>query len=138
MTYTYTPGAATDLDDIRAALGDTESSAPTSERLEDEEIARLLTVHGSPAAATVAAAKVLVAKLSRRATEKSVGGLSVVYAQRIEGLRFLIRELVASASGLAMPYCGGISASDVAAVEADTDRVAPAFTRGMLDNPRAA
>ena len=138
MTWTYTPGGATDQDDIRSALGDTESSAPTSERLEDEEIARFLTLYGSAPAATVAAAKALMAKLSRRATEKSVGGLQLVYAQRIEGLQYLIGQLTTAASGLAMPYCGGISQGTVAAVEADADRVQPAFRRGMLDNPRAS
>lgn len=138
MTWTYTPGGATDQDDIRSALGDTESSAPTSERLEDEEISRFLTIHGSAPAATVAAAKALMAKLSRRATEKSVGGLQLVYAQRIEGLQYLIAQLTTAASGLAMPYCGGISESAITAVEADTDRVEPAFKRGMLDNPRAS
>lgn len=138
MSFSYQPGADDDLADIRAAIGDTESSAPTSERLEDEEIERLLTVHGSRAAATVAAAQALIAKISRRATEKSTGALRLVYAQRVENLWKLVRALEAAASGAAMPYLGGASVSDKDAVEGDADRIQPAFKGGMLDNPRAS
>ena len=138
MPFSYTPGGVADLDDIRAAIGDTASSAPAAERLEDEEIERLLTLHASKPAATVAAAKALIAKLSRRATEKGIGSIRLVYTQRIESLWKLIADLEKTAAGVAMPYLGGVSVSDRQAVEADTDRVAPAFTRGMLDNPRAS
>lgn len=138
MSYTYTPGAPDDLNDIRAAIGDTDSTAPTSERLEDEEIERFLALAGSKVGATVAAAKALAAKLSRRATEKSIGGLRLVYTQRIDALWKLVRDLEASVAGVAIPYLGGASISDRQAVESNSDRAAPAFTRGMLDNPRAS
>lgn len=138
MTFTYTAGGASELNDIRAALGDTNSAAPGSERLEDEEINRLLTLHGSVAAATVAAARALIAKLARRATEKTVGSLTLVYSQRIETLQTLVADMGASASRLAIPYAGGISISDKEIVETDSDRVEPAFSVGMLDSKRAS
>jgi hypothetical protein len=136
VSFSYQPGGATDLDDIRAALGDTEATAPTGERLENEEISRFLTLRGSKAAATVDSARALIAKLSRRATEKSTASMRVVYSQRIESLWKLVRDLERDAAGAAVPFVGGISVSDVDAVESETDRVAPAFKRGMLDNPR--
>jgi hypothetical protein len=137
MTFTYTPGGATDLDDIRAAIGDTTSTAPPAERLEDEEIERLLTLEGSITSAKVAAARALLAKLTRRVTEKTVGSLRLVYTQRIDALRSLIKDLELKAT-LAIPYAGGISQSDRAAVESNTDRTQPAFRAGMFDSPREA
>jgi hypothetical protein len=138
VPFSYTPGGASDLDDIRAAIGDTQAAAPVTERLEDEEIARLLTIAGSKPAATVAAAKALIAKLSRRATEKDIGSLRLVYTQRIESLWKLVGSLEVAASGAVMPYLGGASISDRDAIESDTDRVQPAFKRGMFDNPRTS
>jgi len=138
VSHSYTPGAADDLNDIRAVIGDTDSSLPDSERLEDQEIARFLTLAGSKGPATAAAAKALAAKLSRRATEKSVGSLRLVYTQRIDALWKLVRDLELIAAGVAVPYSGGATISDRAVVEGDTDRVQPAFTRGMMDNPRAS
>lgn len=138
MAWTYSPGGTDDLSDVRLAIGDTVATAPEAERLEDEEITRLLSAHGSVPLATVAAAKALIAKLSRRATEKNTGSLRLVYAQRIDSLWRLLRDLEKTAAGVAVPYLGGSSVSDRAAVEANTDRAAPAFRQGMLDNPRAS
>lgn len=137
MTFTYVPGSTDAIHDVRAAIGDTDPAAPSNERLEDEEIERFVTVHGSTLGATVAAARALMAKLSRRATEKMLASARVVYAKRVDGLRDLIRDLERDAAGLAKPYAGGISVSDRDAVLSNTDRVEPAFSVGMLDNPRA-
>jgi hypothetical protein len=136
MTFTYTPGAATDLDDIRSAIGDTVSTAKEAERLEDEEITRLLATSGSLAAAKIACARALLAKIARRATDRTIGGLRLSYAQRADALRDLIRDLESAITTAVAPYCGGISVADVEAVESQDDRVAPDFKSGMLDNPR--
>ncbi len=136
MTFSYTPGGGTDLDDIRSAIGDTDGQAKAAERLEDEEIARALTVEGTVARAKVASARALLAKLSRRATDRTMGGTRLAWSQRLDGLRAIIRDLEAALAATAAPFCGGISVADVEARDAATDRVAPDFASGMLDNPR--
>lgn len=136
MSFTYSPGAGDDLNDIRSDIGDTQATAPESERLEDEEIFRLIARCGTKQAATLQAAQALIAKLTRRATEKGTGALRIVYAQRIENLWRLANDIKDQAAFASRPYCGGISVSDAQAVAANTDRVQPAFTAGMLDNPR--
>ena len=138
MGHNYIPGGPDDLSDIRVAIGDTDSSAPLGERLEDEEIERFLAVLGSKMPAMVAAAKALAAKLSRRATDKSIGGLRLGYSQRVDALWRLVRELEAGVAGVAIPYLGGVSRSERTTVESNTDRQTPAFAPGMLDNPRAS
>lgn len=85
MTFTYTPGSGSDLDRIRAAIGDTEASAPPAERLEDEEIADLLTLRGAWRKAAPAAARALAAKLTALPSSKAVGATSIVQ-RRVEQL----------------------------------------------------
>ncbi len=140
MACTYTPGGGP-KDDIRFAIGDTVTTAPVAERLEDEEIERVLALDADVPRAKVECAKALLAKIARRATDKTIGGTRLAYAQRVQALRDLIKDLTAAlpAGGvMAIPYCGGISQADVERVVADTDRVAPDFRDGMFDNPRGA
>ena len=138
LAFTYNPGAATELDDLRADIGDTNSAAPASARLEDEEIARLLARYGTKPAATLAAARALRAKLRAVASDKTVGGLTLRYSERISELTVLIKDLAVAAAGQAVPYVGGTSVADRSAIESNTDRVEPAFKSGMLDNPRTS
>ena len=138
MTWSYAPGSTSSMDRIRLRLGDTSSAAPAEERLENEEIIDLLQTEGGYFQALAAAARALAAKLSRRATEKQVGSLRLVFEKRVDALLTLATLATTEATRAAVPYVGGISVSDRDAVEADTDRVTPAFAVGMLDNPGEA
>lgn len=140
MGWTYEANSAADKDRVRRLIGDTVATAPVDERLEDEEITDFVAIEGSYRAGAALAARALAGKLLRKASEKQVGNLRLVYQQRHQGLMQLADSLAAAADAAsaraALPYAGGISISDREIDETDTDRVRPGFTTGMLDNPR--
>ena len=140
MTCTYTAGESA-KDDVRLLISDTNTEATIEERLEDEDIERLLFLRlgtANPSGrgagfmnAAADAADSLAAKFARKT---DVGADKVNFPTRSEELRATARGLRARASSGATPYAGGISVSDKAARAADTDRTPSSFTRGMLDN----
>jgi hypothetical protein len=134
MTFTYTPGGGP-KDDIRFDIGDTSDAAPGQLRLEDEEINRILQRY--PSRAGSRSARALAAKFARQ-PEGSVGPNVIRPSNRAAELRKVAEELERQESTGAIPTAGGISKSSKDAAEADTDRVQPAFTIGMLDNPDAS
>ena len=110
------------------------TTTPANE-LEDEDIDVLLSDHGSKERAAIAAARALGAKYARK-SDKTVGRLSISASQISKNYYELAKELERNLSrtvgGTAL-YAGGISQSDKDSEEDDTDRVAPAFTRGQFD-----
>jgi hypothetical protein len=136
MTWTYNIAGTIERDRIRRLTGDTISTAPADERLEDEEIADFLATEGSYRAAAVVAARALAAKILRKATQKSVGTLTLVYQQRHAALMDVAASLERDIARGARPYAGGISVSDHDSAASNTDRVPPAFAVGMLNSPR--
>jgi hypothetical protein len=144
VSHTYTAGE-TAKDDVRLLISDTNTEASVDERLEDEDIERLLflrlgtsnptTRGGAFMNAAADAADALAAKFARKA---DVGADKVNFPTRAEELRATARGLRARAASGAIPFAGGISVSDKAARAADSDRPSSAFTRGMLDNPGAS
>jgi len=140
VTCTYTAGA-TARDDVRLLISDTNPEAGIDERLEDEDVDRLLflrTGESDPPSrrnafmnAAADAADALAAKFARKL---DIGADKVNFPTRAEELRATARGLRARAASGAVPYAGGISVSDKAARAADSDRPPSAFSRGMLDN----
>lgn len=133
MTWSYT-SALTDTTtigqrNIVRLLAQENQSA--NQRVQDEEIDFLI---GEEANLYLAAARVaeLVAGRIGPISSKSVGGLSVSYgAQHYTELAARLRTRGLSHQTLEV---GGISRDDHTAVEAETDRRAPAFTRTLHDN----
>lgn len=136
MSYSGNP-AASDIDAVRFYIGDTDT---TAEMLTDAEITALVTLAGGDTLlAAVYAAEGLAGKYARR-VDKSVGDLSISYSQtskQFSDLAALLRRRYSIGSAPA-PYAGGISISDKAAQESDTDRVRPAFTRTLHNNTEPA
>ena len=135
MTFSYLssgPGSS-DRSWVRLMVGDN-TTTPANE-LEDEDIDVLLSDHGSKERAAIAAARALGAKYARK-SDKTVGRLSISASQISKNYYELAKELERNLSrtvgGTAL-YAGGISQSDKDSEEDDTDRVAPAFTRGQFD-----
>ena len=130
MSWTYDPAMASDRDKVRFRLGDTVEAAPL---LQDEEIDVLL--EGSDViSATIACAESLAMHFASLAQSKTDDiGQSVNYGDRSARYRALTDRLRANASRLAMPFAGGISQASKDANAANTDRVAPAFTRELHD-----
>jgi hypothetical protein len=133
----YTPGASA-RDDVRLLIGDTDETVAPDVRLEDEDIDRLLvltTGSASPGTSGIRrsaaeAADALAAKFARKAEGGPLSSTS-----RAQELRATARNLRASAVSAAAPSAGGISIASKADADADTDRVAPAFRKGMLSSP---
>lgn len=130
-TFTSTDVSGTSRDQIRTYIGDTDSS---DQLLSDEQIALALTDGGEVRTAASIAADFVAAKFARKA-DKSIGDLSISYAQMAKHYADLASRLRASASREVLPYFGGISETAKDTRESDTDRVKPGITITMMDNP---
>ncbi len=120
-----------DFDKIRTWVGDTNEADPL---LTDNELEYALAEGGTIKGAAALAAEWISAKFARQA-DKSVGDLSISYSQRAQQYAALAVRLRGRTARVVLPYFGGISQSAKDAREADTDRVKPAFTTTMLDDP---
>lgn len=133
MAFTYTGSPSTGTtngrrDAVRLLLKDVSSGTVL---FQDAEIQFFLTHHGNNVwRAAASAAQGLSA---REAESKSVGDLA------ISGFGKSWRDLAADyrmhADSHVTLFAGGISVSEKQTAELDTDRVQPAFTRTLLQNP---
>jgi len=135
MVWSYSGDpAANPKDAVRFYLGDTDPDDP---QLQDEEILFLVQKFaGNVYLAAADAARGLAGKYSPRA-DKAVGDLRLSFSQQAQHYWELAKRLQTEAGKRAVPYAGGISKSDKKTQEEDTDRVRPAFKRGMMRNKRA-
>ncbi len=135
MTWTYTSTDLTaDRDKVRTYVGDTDSTDPL---LSDEQIALAITEEGTARAASALACDWIAATFARQA-DKRAGDLSISYSQKSERYVEMARTLRRESAKLVLPYCGGISESAKTTREEDTDRVKPAFSVAMMDDPTLA
>ncbi len=114
---------------MRFLIGDTDTS---DQQLSDEEIAYLLTEYSAARRAALEAARSLQAKYARLCDQRT-GDISISYSQRRDSYAALVRDLQRGMLGT--PYAGGISQADKDSDEDDSDRVNPAFSVEMMDNP---
>ena len=132
-TYSGDPDA-NPKDAVRFYLGDTDPDDP---QFYDQEVLYLLKkFNGNVLLAAADGARALAGKYSRRA-DKAVGDLRLSFSQQAQHYWELAKRLQTEAGKRAVPYAGGISKSDKKTQEEDTDRVRPAFKRGMMRNKRA-
>jgi hypothetical protein len=120
---------------VRRLIGDTDS---TDYRLLDADITAILSDNnGDDYKAAAEAARSIAAQLAMqedvKISETSLSG-SNAYLNMIKLAESLEKQ---AARSFAIPYAGGISKADKEAREADTDRVAPAFTRALHSVPGA-
>jgi len=134
MTWTYdlTLLATSELFQVRMLIGDTDS---TKQMLQDEEIGQLLVQYGNNIyLAAAAACRAIAAKLSKEADQKT-GKIATWLTSRVKWYLQAAEGYEALASTTnARGYGGGISLSDKANQEADTDWAQTYFKRGMMDN----
>lgn len=130
-SYSGDPSSST-LDAVRFGIGDTVAGDPI---FTDAEITFAVTSEGSINEATIRLAKAAVAKFARL-TSVSDDKIKKENQQKLEHFQALVKELVQNrgkrVTGI---FAGGLSISGKKAVESDTDRNAPAFTRTMHDGP---
>jgi hypothetical protein len=134
VTWTYdatsTGFSGSQVNRVRLEIGDTMSTDPL---LENEEITYAGTLEGSDLSVSARCCEFIVAKFSRKA-DMEEGKLSIKLSQRAASYQKKADELRMRDSTTAAPYAGGISIADKESTNADTDRVAPSFFRGMMDN----
>lgn len=146
MAYGGNPSGVT-RDMVRLLVGDV-STSTSGEFLGNTEYDALIAATNNTYVAAQLAANSLAALFTGAAAsasgsgfvEKTVGDLTLKKAdasQMAANYRTLSGKLQRMAASGMSPYAGGISRSDKATVAADSDRVAPVFTRGMFDNPDA-
>jgi len=136
MTWTFasTGDFSTSRDQVRIFVGDVDSTDPL---LTDEEITYAVAQGGTVRGAAALAADWIAALFSRRA-DKSVGDLSLSASQKSKQYAELAARLRREQVTLSLPYFGGISIAAKDTREADADRVLPAFTMTMLDDPEVS
>lgn len=133
MSFTYTGNPSTGTtagrrDAVRLLLKDLTSGSPL---YADAEIAFFLTHHNNNV--WRAAASAATGLSAREAESKSVGDLSISGFGK--SWKDLAAEYRRHADSHVVSYAGGLSISDKQMAETDTDRVRPAFTRTLFQNP---
>jgi hypothetical protein len=136
-TWTYSGDPSdSDRDAVRFLCGDTDEN---DQKISDEEIAWLLVQQSSVYFAAASAARGISAAYSEAVKSKTVGPVTISYAERAKEYSELAARLEAQAKSGAVlafqPYVGGISKADKLSREQETDWVKPSFAVGMDDYP---
>lgn len=134
MTWSYDTALTADKDKVRAFIGDTNTS---DQLLSDEEISFFLTQSDNIYGASAKACRAIAARFARL-TDTEVEGVSDRLSQMVRHYNDLAssydRDSVKSGSSI-MPIVTGISYGEMRLVDADTDRVVPAFKMSQFNNP---
>lgn len=146
MAYTASPQTVT-RDAVRVLVGDV-STSTSATYLDDAEYNYFISATPNTYIAAQLAANSLAALFAGAAAsavgggwvERTVGDLKIKKSdasQAAAGYQALAQKFGRMAAAQITPYAGGIAASDKDDVESNTDRVRPAFLRGLFDNPQA-
>lgn len=145
MSWSYNPAdlvtttTSGRLNTVRLLIGDTDEA---DKILEDEEIRfSLAQTNDNVYYAGAWACRIIAAKFSRLVDTTLDSAGSSKYSHRIDHFTLLANQLsdlgkktYGKSLGLAI---GGVSKADMEAVNANPDRVKPAFAVGQFDNMRA-
>lgn len=145
MSWSYSPSdlntttASGRLYTVRLLVGDTDT---TDQLVQDEEITFALSQTGDNAySAAVWICRAIAAKFSRMVTTTLDGALSANYSDRAKQYNQMAVQIEAQGkktSGKSLGiFAGGISVAAMGVVNADTDRVKPAFGVSQFDNTEA-
>lgn len=132
-TYNSSQVGSSGLATVRMLIGDTTYG---DQLLLDAEVKYFVDNEANYSLAGAAAAKTLAMKFARKA-DKAIGDLRITYGHMVDNYLKLSKELRTAAlrSAPVNVYAGGISVSDKDTVEANSDRVTPAFYREQFDYP---
>lgn len=126
MTWSYSASSTTTRNRIRRLIGDADTN---DQKLTDEEIDDFATLFGGLFFAAASCADAVAGKYASK-EDRSVGDLRLSSSQKAKAFSALATRLRVQGVGTdATPYAGGLSIDDKDAVEEDSDRVQPAFTR---------
>lgn len=132
MSWHYAHPLGSTKDQVRYLVGDTDPDDPLTS---DEEIIWQLSENPDVRLAAVAVARQIATLFARYATVRTQD-TQVDWNARATQYRLIAQDLERQSSERsAIPYAGGIHVSDKESVEADTDRVIPAFGRELHQTP---
>ncbi|MCA1593022.1 MAG: hypothetical protein LC754_10310, partial [Acidobacteria bacterium] len=122
-----------DKDKVRLFSGDTDASDP---QLQDEEIAAILLYRRNIFRATALACETIAAKLARKVTYQIYQEIQERLTEQQQSYLHLAKVFDKRAATTdATPFNGGLLVSSHVLALADTMRVQPYFSRGMMTEP---
>lgn len=131
MTWSYSGDpSGSELDNVRFLISDTD---PEEELLQDEEIKFAIGVEGKVNGAAALCCEVLSRNFAKKA-DKSIGPIRIVNSTRAIQFDKMAKAMRDKLTMTALPYSGGMSYSEKASDEADTDLIKSAFGVGMMSN----
>lgn len=130
MTWSYNLQLTANKDKLRLMIGDTDQDDPL---MSDEELAYLISTHGSLESAAAAVCHSLAAKYARYA-DKQVGDLRLSLSQRAKQFYEMAKSFTKTAQILAAPTAGGVYTSDKESWDANESVVKTAIKLGIHDN----
>ncbi len=142
MAYGGAPTFDTN-DAVRLLVGDI-STSTSAEFLADGDYSYFNATAPNTFIAAQLAANSLAALFAGAASsvqERKVGDLVIKRSQAgpvAKGYQLLSQKYGRMAAAQISPFAGGLSRGGKTAVEGETDRVRPAFLRGLFDNPAAS
>jgi len=135
MTASYDPTLPTDRDKVRLLIGDTDTASP---KFQDSEIDAILVAQPNTYYASAQLLDSLAAKYATTVSINvdgfSTSGSDIAKAYRDMAARYRAQAPLAGAGGLAVPFVGGISVSEIESIASDEDRTPNEFTHDMLSN----
>jgi hypothetical protein len=136
MGWTYDPSAlmTSPLYQVRLLIGDTNNA---DELLQDEEINFQIAQEGNIYFSAAACCRSLVAKFGRL-VDKGVGSLHLSASQKGKQYAEMALSLRMRGTVDAGIFAGGLSIAGKAAVEQNSDRVSPIFTRDQFSPPSSS
>lgn len=134
MSWSYDPDLLTDLDKVRALVGDTDTD---DQQLPDGVIDFLLTQRSSVMDAAAMAARAIAANYARDVS-KQIGRAQEEASNRFDHYQKLADMLEAQGGGATagdspLVFAGGIDPGNVDYWNHAADRIAPAFTRATMN-----
>lgn len=127
--------SSSNRDWVRWRIGDVNA---TDQLVSDQEIAAAVTEYGSKQMAAARVCEAIAAEFSREAdvtlADGSGASRSRSLSQKASAYMKLARDIARGVTAsIAAPFVGGISIANKDTYDTDSDRVDPAFTRGMTD-----
>lgn len=138
MAWNYSGNpAASDLDQVRFLVGDTDSTDPL---VQDAEITFAIDAQATLELAAAMVLRALAAKFSRQASWRvgdvaatNVAAVAKAFKDRADELD--PEGVTLGDSNLAAPSFGGLTISEKETLDADEDAVQPIFKKGLNDIP---
>lgn len=116
MAATYLTDRSRDIDQVRAALGDTDVSPAPDALFQDEEIAAVLVSTGSVSDTVAQLASELVARFARKPVSIKAGDVAIDYSTRLPAWRDLAARGTAPSAASSLVFVpvsyGGADALD--------------------------